>query len=187
MTANGLDAATIEARARDEHGAAGQLVELAVEELDRLHLVLQDPSGGLVDDPPVAIGERVVRCLAAEEVETAAEAGGAGMGKGNVVPSSRLRWMGRTNPEQHHGGDAEAMQLVTTGEASRYDTALEEIWMWLETVLVAMRCGSIPPRRRCGSRPPRTRRRSKPLRRRRRSRPHRRRRRSRPTRRRRGS
>ena len=66
MTANGLDAATIEARTREDHGAAGQLVELAVEELERLHLVLQDPSGGLVDDPPVAIGERVVRCLAVE-------------------------------------------------------------------------------------------------------------------------
>ena len=65
-TANDANAATVEARAREEHGAAGQLVELAVEELDRLHLVLQDPSGGLVDDPPVAIGERVVRCLAVE-------------------------------------------------------------------------------------------------------------------------
>ena len=90
MTANDADTATVEAWAREEHGAAGQLVELAVEELDRLHLVLQDPSGGLVDDPPVANAERVVRCLATEEVEAHAEAGGAGLGKGNVVPSSRL-------------------------------------------------------------------------------------------------
>ena len=46
MTANGLDAAMIEARTREDHGAAGQLVELAVEELDRLNLLLQEPFGG---------------------------------------------------------------------------------------------------------------------------------------------
>jgi len=46
-----------------------------VEELDRLHLVLQAPSGGLVEEPPIAIGEHIVRCLAMEE------AGGAGGGK----------------------------------------------------------------------------------------------------------
>ena len=57
-----------------------------------------------MDDPPVAIGERVVRCLVAEEVEAAVEAGGAGLGKGNVVPSSRLSWTGRAGAEQHHGG-----------------------------------------------------------------------------------
>ena len=44
-TANDANTATVEARAREEHGAAGQLVELAVEELDRLHLVLPDPLG----------------------------------------------------------------------------------------------------------------------------------------------
>ena len=46
MTANDADAATVEARAREEHSAACQLVELVVEELDRLHLVLQESFRG---------------------------------------------------------------------------------------------------------------------------------------------
>ena len=54
---------------REEHGSLGLTVELTVEELDRLHLVLQAPSGGLVDDLPVAIGEFVLRILAQEEID----------------------------------------------------------------------------------------------------------------------
>jgi len=41
-----------------------------IEELDRLHLVLQAPSGGSVDEPPVAIGEHILKILAMEEMES---------------------------------------------------------------------------------------------------------------------
>ena len=55
---------------RREHGNIGLDVELTIEELDRLHLVLQSPSGGMVNEPPIAIGEHVLKCLAIEELES---------------------------------------------------------------------------------------------------------------------
>jgi TBCC domain-containing protein 1 len=66
---NNLDIATILQQHQREHGTIGLNVELTIEELDRLHLVLQAPSGGLVDEPPIAIGEHVLKCLALEELE----------------------------------------------------------------------------------------------------------------------
>jgi hypothetical protein len=41
----------------DEHGNVGLNVRLTMEDLERLHLVLQLPSGGGIDDPPLRIGE----------------------------------------------------------------------------------------------------------------------------------
>mmetsp|Transcript_25995 Transcript_25995/g.46878 ORF Transcript_25995/g.46878 Transcript_25995/m.46878 type:complete len:1240 (-) Transcript_25995:80-3799(-) len=101
----GIDIQQIEQDHQKEHGDIGLTVELTVEELDRLHLVLQAPSGGLVDDPPIAIGEFIVRCLVSEEMEAAqrqAQQGvvgsAGGMGRANVpvavpvpLPTSQ-RW-----------------------------------------------------------------------------------------------
>lgn len=67
---NNLDSKTIAQEHDREHGTIGLNVELTIEELDRLHLVLQAPSGGLVDEPPIAIGEHVLKCLASEEIES---------------------------------------------------------------------------------------------------------------------
>ena len=81
-----IDIAAMEQQHTKEHGNIGLTVELTVEELDRLHLVIQAPSGGLVDDPPIAIGEHILRCLIGEELEMARE-----QGRPNGVPSSH-RW-----------------------------------------------------------------------------------------------
>ena len=62
----------IEALAQEhdrEHGTIGLTVEVTIEELDRLHLVLQAPGGGFVDEPPIAIGEHVLKCLVLDEME----------------------------------------------------------------------------------------------------------------------
>jgi hypothetical protein len=64
-----IDITTILQQHQREHGTIGLNVELTIEELDRLQLVLQAPSGGLIDEPPVAIGEHVLKCLAMEELE----------------------------------------------------------------------------------------------------------------------
>jgi hypothetical protein len=66
---NNLDVSDIEERHRREHGNIGLNVELTIEELDRLHLVLQSPSGGIANEPPIAIGEHILKCLAMEELE----------------------------------------------------------------------------------------------------------------------
>lgn len=64
-----LDASNIEEQQRREHGDIGLNVELTIEELDRLHLVLQSPGGGMVNEPPIAIGEHILKCLALEELD----------------------------------------------------------------------------------------------------------------------
>lgn len=73
-----IDIAHIEQEHLKEHGTIGLNIELTVEELDRLHLVLQAPSGGLVDEPPIAIGEHIVKCLAMEEMDKAVREGKQG-------------------------------------------------------------------------------------------------------------
>ena len=47
----------------DEHGSVGLSVQLTMEDLERLHLTIQPPSGGGIDDPPVKIGEFIYRRL----------------------------------------------------------------------------------------------------------------------------
>jgi len=79
-----IDIAQIEQEHLKEHGNIGHNIELTVEELDRLHLVLQAPSGGLVDEPPIAIGEHIVKCLAMEEIEKASREGK----QANAAPTS---------------------------------------------------------------------------------------------------
>ena len=58
-----------------EHGNIGMDVELTAGELDRPHLVLQALSGGLVDEPSVAvaIGEHILQCLTAEVMKACRE------------------------------------------------------------------------------------------------------------------
>jgi len=41
----------------DEHGQVGLNVHLSLEDLERLHLVLQPPQGGGIDDPPLRLGD----------------------------------------------------------------------------------------------------------------------------------
>ena len=83
-TSSNIDIVSIDKQHEAEHGSIGLNIELTVEELDRLHLVLQAPSGGLVDEPPIAIGEHVLKCLALEEIE-------AREGKPSNAPHSH-RW-----------------------------------------------------------------------------------------------
>jgi TBCC domain-containing protein 1 len=71
-----LDVAQIEQKHKDEHRNIGLNVQLTLEELDRLSLVLQAPSGGPVEEPPIAIGEHVLKCLAVEEMEARESSGG---------------------------------------------------------------------------------------------------------------
>lgn len=66
---NSLDIETLAQEHDREHGTIGLSVEVTIEELDRLHLVLQAPGGGFVDEPPIAIGEHVLKCLVLEEME----------------------------------------------------------------------------------------------------------------------
>lgn len=65
---NSLDIETLAQEHEREHGTIGLSVEVTIEELDRLHLVLQAPGGGFVDEPPIAIGEHVLKCLVLEEM-----------------------------------------------------------------------------------------------------------------------
>ena len=44
---------------KEEHGSVGTSVRLTVEDLEKLHFLLQPPSGGGVDDPPMDIGSYV--------------------------------------------------------------------------------------------------------------------------------
>lgn len=71
-----LDVSQIEQKHKDEHRNIGVNVQLTLEELDRLSLVLQAPSGGPVEEPPIAIGEHVLKCLAVEEMEARELSGG---------------------------------------------------------------------------------------------------------------
>ena len=98
MTSSNIDISSIDAQHKQDHGSIGLNIEITIEELDRLHLVLQAPSGGLVDEPPVAIGEHILKCLIEEEME--AHAGKAG------------------NPTSHRWN---LMQngLITVGDAER--------------------------------------------------------------------
>ena len=41
----------------EEHGPVGLNVHLSLEDLERLHLVLQPPQGGGIDDPPLRLGD----------------------------------------------------------------------------------------------------------------------------------
>ncbi|KAL7543773.1 hypothetical protein ACHAXR_013086 [Thalassiosira sp. AJA248-18] len=103
-----IDTTEIEQEYLTEHGNIGLDIELTVEELDRLHLVLQAPSGGLVDDPPVAIGEHILRCLVEEEMEEMAVAA-AVVGEQGTKPSlpNSHRWNLMQNG------------LITVGDAER--------------------------------------------------------------------
>lgn len=47
----------------EEHGNVGLSVHLTMEDLERLHLVLQPPSGGGIEDPPLKIGEYIFKSL----------------------------------------------------------------------------------------------------------------------------
>ena len=47
----------------DEHGNVGLSVRLTMEDLERLDLVLQPPSGGGIDDVPIKMGEFLWQCL----------------------------------------------------------------------------------------------------------------------------
>jgi hypothetical protein len=51
------DTAEISQRHEEEHGDYGLNVRMTVEDLERLNLVLQAPSGGLIDDPPLYISD----------------------------------------------------------------------------------------------------------------------------------
>jgi len=53
-----------------EHGNIGLHIKLTLEELDRLNLILQAPNGGPVEEPPIAIGEHILKSVALEEMET---------------------------------------------------------------------------------------------------------------------
>jgi TBCC domain-containing protein 1 len=96
-----LDIAQIEHKHREEHRNVGLNVQLTLEELDRLNLVLQAPSGGPVEEPPIAIGEHVLKCLAVEEMEARESSGG----RSTAASLHRLSLM-------HNG-------LVTVGDAER--------------------------------------------------------------------
>ncbi len=52
-----MEAAEITQRHEEEHGAFGLNIRMTVEDLERLNLVLQAPSGGLIDDPPLYISD----------------------------------------------------------------------------------------------------------------------------------
>lgn len=86
---------------KEEHRNIGVNVQLTLEELDRLSLVLQAPSGGPVEEPPIAIGEHVLKCLAVEEMEARTLPGG----RSTAASLHRMNLM-------HNG-------LVTVGDAER--------------------------------------------------------------------
>jgi len=52
-----LDSEEIRRRHEEEHGKVGTSVRLCMEDLARLHFILQPPSGGGVDDPPLQFGD----------------------------------------------------------------------------------------------------------------------------------
>ena len=66
----------IDLKHRNEHKNIGLDVQLTLEELDRLSLMMQAPSGGPVEEPPIAIGEHVLKCLAIEEINAREASGG---------------------------------------------------------------------------------------------------------------
>ena len=80
------DIATILQQHQREHGTIGLNVELTIEELDRLQLVLQAPSGGLIDEPPIAIGEHILKRLALEELEAHRKS------KSPLAAPTTIRW-----------------------------------------------------------------------------------------------
>lgn len=84
-----LDIQQIEQQHEKEHRNIGLNVQLTLEELDRLNLVMQAPSGGPVEEPPIAIGEHVLRCIAIEEMETRESSGG----KSNAASLRRMELM----------------------------------------------------------------------------------------------
>ena len=45
----------------EEHGSIGLNVQLTMDDLEHLHLVIQPPMGGGIDDPPLKIGEYVFK------------------------------------------------------------------------------------------------------------------------------
>lgn len=51
------DADELQVRHDQDHDAIGQSIRLTADDLERLSLVLQPPSGGLIDDPPLKIAE----------------------------------------------------------------------------------------------------------------------------------
>ena len=51
------DADELQIRHDQDHDAIGQSIRLTADDLERLSLVLQPPSGGLIDDPPLKIAE----------------------------------------------------------------------------------------------------------------------------------
>ena len=51
------DADELQVRHDQDHDAIGQNIRLTADDLERLSLVLQPPSGGLIDDPPLKIAE----------------------------------------------------------------------------------------------------------------------------------
>lgn len=63
MTVTSYSADELRRNHDDEHGNVGMSVHLTVDDLERLHLVLQLPSGGGIDDPPLKIGEYLFRSL----------------------------------------------------------------------------------------------------------------------------
>jgi hypothetical protein len=81
-----LDVATILQQHQREHGTIGLNVELTIEELDRLQLVLQAPSGGLIDEPPIAIGEHILKHIALEELDAHRKS------KSPLAAPTTIRW-----------------------------------------------------------------------------------------------
>mmetsp|Transcript_27976 Transcript_27976/g.43990 ORF Transcript_27976/g.43990 Transcript_27976/m.43990 type:complete len:764 (-) Transcript_27976:817-3108(-) len=65
-----VDIRRIEQDHVQEHGNIGLHIKLTLEELDRLNLILQAPNGGPVEEPPIAIGEHILKCVAMEEMES---------------------------------------------------------------------------------------------------------------------
>jgi TBCC domain-containing protein 1 len=54
-----MDTEEILRRHEDEHGKYGLDVRMTVDDLERLNLVIQAPSGGIIDDPPLCISDSV--------------------------------------------------------------------------------------------------------------------------------
>uniref|UniRef100_A0A6U6IXW2 C-CAP/cofactor C-like domain-containing protein n=1 Tax=Odontella aurita TaxID=265563 RepID=A0A6U6IXW2_9STRA len=57
------DVEELRIRHDEDHGAAGLEVRLTAAELERLNLVLQAPSGGLIEDLPMRVGDYLVSML----------------------------------------------------------------------------------------------------------------------------
>ena len=81
---NILDIETLAQEHYREHGTIGLSVEVTIEELDRLHIVLQAPGGGFVDEPP--IGEHILKCLVMEEMEVHRKS------NSTLVTPTTVRW-----------------------------------------------------------------------------------------------